>query len=205
MVQQRTEDWIKSRLGCVTASRISDLMTKTKSSYAACRKNYMAQLICERLTGEPTESFTSAAMQRGIDSEPVAREMYQLREFDVHIQEVGFILHPTIPRLGASPDGLVDDDGLIEIKCPNTWTHLEFLKSGQPKRQYILQMQTQMLCTGRNWCDFISFDDRLPPNLSYKCLRIYQDDQLATEIETEVIQFLRELDSEMESIKNYQE
>lgn len=122
-----------------------------------------------------------------------------MREFDVHIQQVGFIAHPT------SPDELVNDDGLIEIKCPNTWTHLEFLKSGQPKREYLLKMQTQILCTGRKWCDFISFDDRLPPNLSYKRVRIYHDDNLATKIETEFLQFLSELDKEMDAIKNYQE
>lgn len=199
-MQQRTEGWIKNRLGHITASKISAVMSKS-----ACRKNYMAQLICERLTGGPTESFTNAAMQRGIDLEPIAREMYKLREFDVDVQEVGFILHPTIPFLGASPDGCVDEDGLIEIKCPNTWTHLEFLKSGKPKREYLLQMQTQMMCTGRKWCDFISFDDRLPPNLSYKRVRIYHDDNLASEIETEVIQFLSELDTEMGAIKNNQE
>lgn len=199
-MQQQSNEWFSSRLGCVTASKMSAVMSK-----AACRKNYMAKLICERLTGEREESFTTQAMQRGIDLEPLAREMYKLREFDVEVQEVGFILHPTIPWMGASPDGLIDEDGLIEIKCPNTWTHLEFLKSGKPKREYLLQMQTQMMCTGRKWCDFISFDDRLPANLSYKCVRIYHDEGLATEIETEVIQFLSELEKEIETIQNNQE
>jgi len=201
-VAQRTEEWFSDRLGKVTASRISDVMSKTKSGYSACRKNYMAQLICERLTGQTAESYINAAMQRGIELEPVAREIYILNQFDTNVKEVCFIHHPAINNFGASPDGLVNDDGLIEIKCPNTWTHLEFRKTGKPKREYILQMQVQMMCTGRMWCDFVSFDDRLPDNLSYKCVRVNHDEKLAKTIETEVISFLNELDKEIELITN---
>ncbi|WP_430875798.1 lambda exonuclease family protein [Gilliamella sp. G0441] len=178
-VEQRTDEWFKIRLGKVTASRISDVMAKTKSGYAASRQNYMAQLICERLTETPAESYTNTAMQRGTELEPTARELYVLNQFDAIVTEVGFIPHPAIENAGASPDGLVNDDGLIEIKCPNTWTHLEFIQSLKPKREYILQMQWQMICTGRKWCDFVSYDNRLPDNLSFKCVRIYYDENLA--------------------------
>lgn len=175
-------------------------MARTKSGYAASRQNYMAELTCQRLTGKPEEGFTNAAMMRGTELEPVAREMYALNEFDAVISEVGLIDHPTIAGFAASPDGLVNDDGLIEIKCPNTWTHLQTLKTGVPKRQYLLQMHAQMMCTGRKWCDFVSFDDRLPPELAYFKTRINFDEVLAEEIEQEVVKFLTELETEIQNI-----
>lgn len=198
---QRTYEWVQARIGKVTASRISDIMAKTKSGYAASRQNYMAQLITERLTGQPVESFTSAAMLRGIEKEDEAREIYALGKLDVDIVEVGSISHPTIENFAASPDGLVGDDGLLEIKCPNTWTHLQFIKTERPAREYILQMHVQMMCTGRKWCDFASYDDRLPDDLSFKVVRVFYDSELAAEIETEVIKFLAELDSEIKRIR----
>lgn len=201
-MEQRTNEWFNARLGKVTASRISDVMAKPKKNgHSASRQNYMAQLICERLTETPAESFTNTAMQRGTELEPVAREMYILNQFDATVKEVGFIPHPSIENAGASPDGLVNDDGLIEIKCPNTWTHLEFIQSLKPKREYILQMQWQMICTGRKWCDFVSYDDRLPDNLSFRCIRIHYDEALAQEIESEVIKFLQELDERIKQIE----
>ncbi|EAY4972844.1 YqaJ viral recombinase family protein [Salmonella enterica subsp. enterica] len=200
MMEQRTDAWYQARLGKVTASRLADVMAKTKSGYAASRQNYMAELICQRLTGKPEEEFTNAAMMRGTELEPVAREMYALNEFDAVISEVGLIDHPTIAGFAASPDGLVNDDGLIEIKCPNTWTHLQTLKTGVPKRQYLLQMHAQMMCTGRKWCDFVSFDDRLPPELAYFKTRINFDEVLAEEIEQEVVKFLTELETEIQNI-----
>ncbi|EAR2619360.1 YqaJ viral recombinase family protein, partial [Salmonella enterica subsp. enterica serovar Sandiego] len=193
-------EWFAARCGKVTASRLYDVMARTKSGYAASRQNYMAELICQRLTGKPEEGFTNAAMMRGTELEPVAREMYALNEFDAVISEVGLIDHPTIAGFAASPDGLVNDDGLIEIKCPNTWTHLQTLKTGVPKRQYLLQMHAQMMCTGRKWCDFVSFDDRLPPELAYFKTRINFDEVLAEEIEQEVVKFLTELETEIQNI-----
>lgn len=201
MMEQRTPEWFAARCGKVTASRLADVMARTKSGYAASRQNYMAELICQRLTGKLEEGFSNAAMIRGTELEPVAREMYALNEFDAEITEVGLIDHPTIPGFAASPDGLVNDDGLIEIKCPNTWTHLETLKTGEPKRQYLLQMHAQMMCTGRKWCDFVSFDDRLPPDLAYFKKRIHFDEALANEIQSEVKKFLEELEKEISSIK----
>lgn len=197
---QRSPEWFAARCGKVTASRLYDVMARTKSGYAASRQNYMAELICQRLTGKPEEEFTNAAMMRGTELEPVAREMYALNEFDAVISEVGLIDHPTIAGFAASPDGLVNDDGLIEIKCPNTWTHLQTLKTGVPKRQYLLQMHAQMMCTGRKWCDFVSFDDRLPPELAYFKTRINFDEVLAEEIEQEVVKFLTELETEIQNI-----
>lgn len=199
-MEQRSPEWFAARCGKVTASRLYDVMTRTKSGYAASRQNYMAELICQRLTGKPEEGFTNAAMMRGTELEPVAREMYALNEFDAVISEVGLIEHPTIAGFAASPDGLVNDDGLIEIKCPNTWTHLQTLKTGVPKRQYLLQMHAQMMCTGRKWCDFVSFDDRLPPELAYFKTRISFDEVLAEEIEQEVVKFLTELETEIQNI-----
>lgn len=197
---QRSPEWFAARCGKVTASRLYDVMARTKSGYAASRQNYMAELICQRLTGKPEEGFTNAAMMRGTELEPVAREMYALNEFDAVISEVGLIDHPTIAGFAASPDGLVNDDGLIEIKCPNTWTHLQTLKTGVPKHQYLLQMHAQMMCTGRKWCDFVSFDDRLPPELAYFKTRINFDEVLAEEIEQEVVKFLTELETEIQNI-----
>ncbi|EJA4992426.1 YqaJ viral recombinase family protein [Salmonella enterica] len=197
---QRSPEWFAARCGKVTASRLYDVMAQTKSGYAASRQNYMAELICQRLTGKPEEGFTNAAMMRGTELEPVAREMYALNEFDAVISEVGLIDHPAIAGFAASPDGLVNDDGLIEIKCPNTWTHLQTLKTGVPKRQYLLQMHAQMMCTGRKWCDFVSFDDRLPPELAYFKTRINFDEVLAEEIEQEVVKFLTELETEIQNI-----
>ncbi|EBT2374512.1 YqaJ viral recombinase family protein [Salmonella enterica] len=200
MMEQRSPEWFAARCGKVTASRLYDVMPRTKSGYAASRQNYMAELICQRLTGKPEEGFTNAAMMRGTELEPVAREMYALNEFDAVISEVGLIDHPTIAGFAASPDGIVNDDGLIEIKCPNTWTHLQTLKTGVPKYQYLLQMHAQMMCTGRKWCDFVSFDDRLPPELAYFKTRINFDEVLAEEIEQEVVKFLTELETEIQNI-----
>ena len=201
MSEQRTPEWFAERLGKITASRIADVVGKTKSgSYGAARKNYMAELLCQRLTGQQEEKFTSAAMQHGTDTEPAARAMYML-ETGEDVTETGFIHHPSIDMSGASPDGLVGEDGLIEIKCPNTATHLEFLQSRKPKHEYLLQMQWQMACTGRQWCDFVSYDDRLPEKLAYRCIRIPRDDKLIAELEEEAVKFLTELDETVRQLE----
>ena len=195
MSEQRTPEWFAERLGKITASRIADVVGKTKSgSYGAARKNYMAELLCQRLTGQQEEKFTSTAMQHGTDTEPAARAMYML-ETGTDVTETGFIPHPTIAMSGASPDGLVGEDGLIEIKCPNTATHLGFLQSHK------LQMQWQMACTGRQWCDFVSYDDRLPEKLAYRCIRIPRDDKLIAELEEEAVKFLTELDKTVRQLE----
>src|SRR5690606_15666900 len=134
---------------------------RTKSGYGADRANYHAQLVTERLTGAVAESYTNAAMQWGTDTEPMAREAYSENALCV-VEEVAFVHHPVIEMAGASPDGLIGDDGLVEIKCPNSATHIGTLTGNPIDRKYILQMQWQMACTERQWCDFASFDPRLP-------------------------------------------
>ena len=195
-MEQRSTEWFSARLGCVTASRTADVMAKTKSGYSAIRANYMAQLITERLTGQQAEGFSSAAMQWGTDTEPQARMAYELMTGET-VTETGFVLHPSIPNFGASPDGLVGSDGLIEIKCPNTATHIDTLLAEKVPSKYMTQMHVQMICTGRDWCDFVSFDPRLPGEMTFWMQRVERDDQLCQDIEAEVIKFLEELAAKM--------
>lgn len=203
MIKQGTDEWHNARLGKVTASKLSAVMAKTKSGYSATRTNYMMELICQKLSGQREESYTNAAMQRGNDLEPIARGAYEADK-GVFVDEVGLIIHPAEIDFAASPDGLVGKDGLVEIKCPNTATHVEFLKNGKPKREYILQMHGQMLCTGRRWCDFVSYDDRLQ-GLEYKCVRVEFDDVLADEIIKEVTAFLCDMEKELNEINKMRE
>lgn len=191
---QRTDAWYLQRLGRVTASRIKDVMAKTKSGYSATRKNYMTQLLLERLTGQKEESYTNAAMQHGIDTEDEARQAYESESFNL-VTECGFFNAPDGSMSGASPDGLISGDGLIEIKCPNTATHLETLVDKEISREYILQMQWQMYCTERKWCDFVSYDNRMPINLRLFIKRVERDESMIEEIKIEVEKFLKELDN----------
>ena len=203
-IKQRTDEWQMVRCGKVTASKVADLLAKTKSGPAASRKNYLAQLVCERLTGQKANGFTSAEMQWGIDHEAEARELYTVLTFN-DVTEVGFVDHPTIAMCGASPDGLVGDDGLIEIKCPNTATHIENLMRRDADPKYIPQMQMQMACTGRKWCDFVSYDPRLPGDLSIFIHRVERDEAFIAEMEKEIKSFLEELDATVEALKHYNE
>lgn len=200
MSDQRSPEWFAERAGKVTASRIADVLAKTKSGWGASRANYMAQLVCERLTGQPAESFSNSAMQWGTEKEPDARAAYCFLH-DVDVIEVGFIEHPTIPMTGASPDGHIGDDGMVEIKCPNTSTHIEFLLSGQIPEKYRLQMMWQMACTGRQWNDYASFDPRLTADLQLKIVRLVRDDGAISAIEAEVTKFLAELDSKLAQLQ----
>lgn len=193
-IKQGTDAWHQARLGKVTASKVADVMAKTKSGPSASRTNYMMELLCQRLTGNREEGYINAAMQRGTDMEPIARIAYEASESAL-VDQVGFVLHQSIPAFGASPDGLVGADGQIEIKCPNTAQHVEFLRTGKPEGKYIIQMQAQMACTGRDWCDFVSYDDRLPEALQYKKVRIARDNAFIDAMESEIWQFLRELDA----------
>ena len=199
MMDQGTEEWFTIRIGKVTASRVADVIAKTKTGYSATRDNYMAQLICERLTGLKGESFTNAAMQHGTDTEPLARAAYEALQ-DVLVDEVGFVPHPSIEMAGASPDGLVGDDGLLEIKCPNTATHIETLISKVVPGKYNTQMQFQMACTGRQWCDFVSFDNRLPEMFQLFVTRVPRDEVFIRLIESEIVQFLAELDDKINKL-----
>jgi putative phage-type endonuclease len=203
-MEQRTEEWFAARLGKVTASRVGDVMAKTKSGYSASRANYMAQLVVERMTGKAPESFTNSAMQWGTDTEPLARAAYEAHN-NVMVDEVGFIDHPTIPMSGASPDGLIGEHGMLEIKCPNTATHIETLLTNKIDEKYILQMQWQMACTGRQWCDFVSFDPRMETELQLKIIPIKRNVELISEIEFEINVFLNELSLKVIALNNLKE
>ena len=191
-MQQRTDEWYNIRLGRVTASRVHDLLAQTKSGYSTSRKNYMMELMVERLTDTKQESYTNAYMQHGIDNEPIARVAYE-KVIDGLVHEVGFVMHPAIPMFGCSPDGFVGDDGLCEIKCPNTAQHIDAILHGFPSR-YQAQVQAQMACTERLWCDFVSYDPRMPENMQMIRIRVNRDNQYIENRENEVEDFLKELD-----------
>ena len=199
MIEQRSDQWFAARIGKVTASKVADVIAKTQSGYAASRANYMAQLVCERLTGQREEFFISGAMQHGTDTEPLARAAYESR-YDVLVDEVGFVPHPSIEMAGASPDGLVGDDGLLEIKCPNTATHIDTLLTQTVPSKYNTQMQFQMACTGRSWCDFVSFDNRLPEELQLFVKRVPRDDVFIKQTEDAIVKFLAELDDKINKL-----
>lgn len=199
---QRTAEWFLQRAGKVTASRLADVIAKTKTGYGAGRSNYRAQLVAERLTGKPQESFSNAAMQWGTDTEPYARMAYEGVTGNI-VREVGFIEHLGFVGLaGASPDGLVGDDGLLEIKCPNTATHIEYVIAGTVPERYKPQMAWQMACTRRQWCDFVSFDPRMPEDLQLLIVRYERDEEFVEELEKEVKSFLGEVD---ETVKKLEE
>ena len=199
-MQQRTEEWFQTRLGKVTASRINDVMAKTKTGPSVSRSNYMAQLICERLTGEKAESFTNAAMEWGTANEPLAADAYSVKTGEL-VEECGFYRHPLITMSGASPDGFVGVDGLIEIKCPSTSTHLDYIYERKVPTRYLHQMQWQMACTNRYWCDFVSYDPRVPAHLRLLMIRVKRDDELIATIEEEVRNFLAEIELRLESLQ----
>lgn len=199
-MEQRTTEWHTARLGKVTASRVADVIAKTKTGYGASRANLMADLIVERLTGQPASTFSNAHMEWGTEQEPHARAAYSARTGEL-VEEVGFVDHPSVANSGASPDGLVGDDGLVEFKCPATATHLDTLLAGEVPSKYIAQMQWQMACTGRKWCDFCSYDPRLPEHLRMFVKRVPRDDEYIKTLETEVTKFLAELDEKLKQLE----
>jgi len=198
-MEQRSPEWFAARLGKVTASRVADVIAKTKTGYSASRDNYMAQLVCERMTGVQGENYTNAAMQWGTDQEPLARAAYEAAQ-DVLVDETGFVIHPRISEAGASPDGLVGIFGLIEIKCPNTATHIETILSDKVPGKYITQMQWQMACTERDWCDFVSFDPRMPEGLQLFIKRVEFDSIYVKMLEYEIQEFLDELETKIKNL-----
>jgi putative phage-type endonuclease len=201
MIEQGTPEWFAQRMGKVTASRVADVIAKTKTGYSTSRENYMAQLVCERLTGTVAESYTNSAMQWGTENEPLARAAYEAAK-DVLVDEVAMITHPRIEQAGASPDGLVGDDGLVEIKCPNTATHIDTLLTQTVPGKYVTQMQWQMACTGRQWCDFVSFDPRMPKELQLFIKQVPRDDAYIAMLEKEVLSFLEELDEKVNKLND---
>ena len=202
MIEQRTEAWHQQRLGRVTASRVADVIAKTKTGASASRDNYATQLVLERLTNTQAEFYSNAAMQWGTETEPMARQAYELKR-GVFVDEVGFIDHPTIEMSGASPDGLVGKNGLVEIKCPESKTHMEYLLSGKAPAKYIPQMMWQMACTGREWCDFVSFDPRFPENLQILVVKVEYDPTYVKMLELEITQFLDDVSKKVEILRKF--
>ena len=198
-MEQRTDEWFAARIGKVTASRVADVIAKTKSGYGVGRANYLADLVVERLTGQKAQGFSNAAMEWGTQTEPQARAAYSAKT-GILVEEVGFIDHPTVAMSGASPDGFAEE-GLIEVKCPNTSTMLEYILDGKPPQKYVTQMQWQMACTDRPWCDFVSFDPRLPERLQLLVVRVPRDDDYIAMLETEVKKFLAELDDNLNKLE----
>lgn len=200
-VEQRSEAWFSQRLGHCTASRVNDALATIKTGEAASRRNYRLQLIAERLTGKSEEGFVNAAMMRGTELEPVARAAYEAHTGHF-VDQTGFVKHPDIEWFGASPDGLIQD-GLIEIKCPNTTQHLDYLMSKRVPSQYKNQMMAQMACTGRKWCDFVSFDDRLPENIRLFVVRFTPTEEEMTEMLDGVKKFLDDVAEEERKLREW--
>jgi putative phage-type endonuclease len=206
MIEQRTEEWFQQRLGKVTASRISDVIAKTKTGVSTSRQNYLVQLVSERITGKKGDSFVNQAMLDGIEREGAARELY-MRTRGVSVTEVGFFDHPTIAMSGASPDGAVNSEeegkyaGLIEIKCPIETTHTNTLMSKSVPSKYIPQMQWQLACTGAKWVDFVSYNPNFPEELQLFVARVDRDDTYIGELEAEVIKFLDEVEQTIIKLK----
>jgi putative phage-type endonuclease len=193
-IQQGTEEWLKARLGCLTASRANDACAaETTAAY----QNYLWQLVAERETGQAEESYSNADMQRGTDMEPIARAAYEAHT-GTFVETTGFWLHPEIPYFGSSPDGLVGDEGLIEIKCPRTSTHLRYLSEGKVPTKYKRQMMCQLLCTGRKWVDFVSFDDRVRESKRLFIVRYTPTEKEITELSESIHKFLQNVTKECE-------
>lgn len=199
-MEQRTDEWFAARLGRVTASRVADVFAKTKSGYSASRRNYMTELICERLTGKKSDGYTNAAMTRGTELEPVARSVFEVHT-GLTVDDVGFIIHPEIEMAGASPDGLIGDNGLIEIKCPNAATHLDALLNKDYNSKYFYQMQWQMACTGRDWCKFVSYSPDFPAGMDLAIIDVPRDQSCIDEMQAEVVQFLNDIDEAINKLK----
>jgi putative phage-type endonuclease len=200
MIEQGSLEWLQLRAGKVTASRVADILAKTKTGASASRQNYLIELALQRVTGVIEASFSNDAMKWGTETEPQARVAYEVKTGNF-VDQVPFIEHPAIDWFGCSPDGLVGTKGLMEIKCPNSNTHWNTIKSGEPAQKYIIQMQTQMACTGTEWCDFVSFDPRMPERSQLFIKRVERDDKYIAEIEAEVQKFLEEVSVEVQLMK----
>ena len=201
MIEQGTEAWLQLRLGKVTASRVADIMAKTKTGVSASRGNYLIELALQRVTGNIEPMYTNDAMAWGTATEPQARVDYEVKTGNF-VDQIAFVEHPTIEWFGCSPDGLVGNNGLIEIKCPNSATHWATIKDNKPPNKYVIQMQTQMACTNRQWCDFVSFDPRMPERSQLFICRVERDQTMIDEIEVEVMKFLNEVESEVNLMRS---
>lgn len=192
ILQSDRDAWAAARVGCLSASKMGDMLAKTQKGWGASRANYAAQLVAERLTGAASENYTNAAMQWGLDKEPEARAAYEFR-IDKRTAPAAWVRHPSLDWAGASPDGFVGDDGLVEFKCPNTATHIETLLGAGIPEKYRWQMQWQMACANRAWCDFVSYDPRMPENMRFFIRRFEREQESIAMLEREAAAFLVEI------------
>lgn len=200
---QGSDAWKSARAGLVTASRMCDVLAKIKTGEAAARRDYRSQLVAEILTGVPQDDgYMNAEMQWGVENEPFARAAYEVATEQL-VDQIGLVLHPSIERAAASPDGLVGADGVLEIKCPKTATHLQYLMDGVMPAKYEPQVMWQLACTGRAWADFISFDPRLPERMRLFRVRLERDEKRIAELEREVLSFLGDLDRMLETVRRF--
>lgn len=206
LIVQGTHAWFMVRCGKVTASEVANALAiakigKNKGGSTEGRKTYMASIIAELLTGEPDmEGYATSSMNRGTNEEPRARAAYEIAN-DVDVDTVGFVLHPTIERAGSSPDGLVCTDGMLEIKNPKTKNHIAYMLTGELPEEYEPQVMFSLACTEREWCDFLSYDARMPKGLRVFCKRIYRNEPRIAEINSGVLQFLDEADEIIRQLK----
>ena len=203
-IAQRTAEWHAMRCGKVTASRVSDVMSKTKAGWSKARETYMFEILAERLTGIQEEGFASYAMKRASEMEPEARDFYAFSR-DADIELVPFIDHSDIAMYGCSPDGLVGDDGLIEIKCLDAKNHITVMETGEIDKKYMAQMQSQMDCTDRKWCDFVSYDPRFPADLRMCVIRVPRDNGLIGDMRSMVKEFIADIDKRVLRLSGHKE
>ncbi len=198
--EQNSAKWIWARTGRITASRICDLMaTLKRGGEAASRRDYRAELIAERLTGKAENRYVSKEMRYGSEQEPFARTAYEIRTENI-VDQVGFVFHPRLDFSGASPDGLIREDGGVELKCPKTTTHLAYMAAGIVPKEYEDQMLWNMACAEREWWDFVSFDPRLPEKLRLFIVRMPRNEERIAEIEREVTKLNHEMDTICEQL-----
>lgn len=190
--EQGSAEWLKMRLGKVTASRVKDVLSKGRgTSPSKTAESYMIELIAEVLTGESKPFFENDAMRWGTETEPQARSMYEVNNDFVTVEEVAFVEHNE--QVGISPDGLVGEDGLLEIKCPNTTTQLKRALSDDYSADYKAQIQMQLWVTERQWCDFVSFDPRLDCAAGYLQQRVERDEEYIEEMKIKVYAFIEKM------------
>lgn len=198
-VEQGSDRWKQLRCGQITASRAKDVIAMTKKGEAANRRDYRTEILVERLTGVPVEQYVSKEMLWGKQQEPFARSAYEIYAA-VFVDQVGFVVHANIPFFGCSPDGLVGDDGMIQIKCGNRTTHLAWMQSGVVPIEHIPQMLAELAVTGRKWIDFVSYHPEFPEHLQLFVRRFARNEKLIAGMESEVVHFHQECESVLQSL-----
>lgn len=199
---QGTDEWRAARVGSLGASQIHEATARIKSGWGASRANVMAAMIAERLTGVAADGFMSTAMQHGMDFEPEARAAYAFYH-GMDVETVGIFTHPKIAGTHASPDGWVKPHGLIEIKCPNTATHIDTLLALSIPEKYVKQMQWQMACSETQWCDFVSYDPRMPENMRLFVRRVPRNAEMIANLEKDVVEFMAELEQRLDALQRH--